>query len=286
MHIYDGESEFDSDPSDNPFLVFRTSNESSSMATKIPPNAPKLGRKAAAHDVRTLEFGDYLLTGSAAPKAPATFSWADKVTTWPIMGNDRLGDCVIAGAGHTEQVWTTNNGNPLIIPDDQIIKAYADVSGYDPATGMNDWGCVLLDAMKYWRRVGIGGRKITAFVSVQPAAFKRIMQAIYLFEVALVGLNLPVWSYLQWQAGQIWQPGPGADGLPGSWGGHLIPLMAYAPGFVAGPTWGRMQQMTWTFIAKYCDEIYIPLGPDLIGPNGRSPGGFNWKQLNKDLQSL
>ena len=69
-------------------------------------------------------------------------------------------------------------------------------------------------------------------------------------------LYLPLAAQKQIQTGQPWEVTTGPGSAPGSWGGHYV----YVSGYTAkGPmcvTWGRKQQMTWAWFAKYCDEAY------------------------------
>ena len=48
--------------------------------------------------------------------------------------------------------------------------------------------------------------------------------------------------------------GPGSR--KGSWGGHYVYVPGYTPPGPVCVTWGRKQQMTWAWFAKYCDEAY------------------------------
>jgi len=67
---------------------------------------------------------------------------------------------------------------------------------------------------------------------------------------------MPLSAQAQFQAGKPWDVVRGPGGAVNSWGGHYV----HVPGYTtAGPvcvTWGRKQQMTWAFFAKYCDEAY------------------------------
>src|SRR6266700_2460889 len=55
----------------------------------------KLGRKAIKTDSRTLALGNYLKP--SLPPPPPAKDWTCGVTEWGMMGNDKLGDCTIAG---------------------------------------------------------------------------------------------------------------------------------------------------------------------------------------------
>ena len=107
-------------------------------------------------------FGKYTLAGLPAP--PVTADYYDKVKTWPMMGNDKYGDCTCAAAGHMIEEWTANTqAKAKVLGDPQIIKAYDHFSGGDPDAGAN-----MLDVLNYWRHTGIGGDKIEAYTQLEP----------------------------------------------------------------------------------------------------------------------
>ena len=127
----------------------------------------KLGKLAKRHDPRTLKLSNYVSkAGIVIPTQPLTEDWMSKVQEWGMMVNDQVGDCAVAGPGHIILRDTTYQGAPFRPSDAQIIKAYSDISGYNPSTGDNDNGCVILDVLNYWRKIGIGGHQIKAFVEV------------------------------------------------------------------------------------------------------------------------
>src|SRR4051794_8307248 len=123
--------------------------------------AVKLGKKAARHDPRTLQFGDYLEPTRAMP--PPSVQWSKAVKQpWGMMKNDEFGDCTIAGVGHGILLWTSAAGQPQTLTDEQVVQGYVDITtlegaAFDPKTGANDNGCVELDVLNYWRNTGFFG---------------------------------------------------------------------------------------------------------------------------------
>ena len=246
----------------------------------------KLGRLPAKFDSRTLKFARY---SSALPTPPSHVNWASKVASWTMMDNDQIGDCTIAAAGHMVELWTNDEaGKAVIIPNSQIVAAYSAISGYNPVTGANDNGCALLDVVNYWKNTGIGGHKISAYVSVEPTNQTEVEQSMWLFGAVDLGVNLPISAQTQTGTGLKWAVPPGGpvgDGEPGSWGGHSIPTVSYDSTGLLVVTWGELQFMTWGFLNTYCDEAYTCLATDWTS-KGKSPSGFNFTQLNADLASL
>ena len=119
------------------------------------PEKLKLGKRAPRHDPRTL-----LMTRYAAPTLvpPKRMDWSLGVNSWPMLANDSIGDCAIAGPAHMIQAWTSNNGEEYIPTEAEVIRDYSAVSGYVPGDDSTDVGCVMLDVMNYWRRVGRSDR--------------------------------------------------------------------------------------------------------------------------------
>jgi hypothetical protein len=198
-----------------------------------------------------------------------------------MMLNDQLGDCAVAAPAHFLQAVTANVSAEVTIPDAAVLEAYKAISGYngDPST---DTGCVLLDVLKYWRKVGIGGHKIVAFVAVNRRDPAELKIALNLFGGLIAGLELPVSCRRQ----KVWAVARGADGEPGSWGGHAVAIEAYTRARQTCITWGLKQPMTWGFWAGYADEAYAVLTPEWIAACGTSPSGFNLAQLEADLAAL
>jgi hypothetical protein len=244
----------------------------------------KLGRKPPRRDPRTLQLANYVDHG-VLPQVPPKFDWGRAVDNWPVMLNDRLGDCTCAAVGHTVQCWTANAGQEVVLPDDEILKLYEAVSGYDPATGTNDDGAVELDVLNRWRQTGVAGHQIAAYVALEPGNFDHIRIATFLFGAVYTGIALP--QTIQGQ--EVWSvppQGPTGDGEPGSLGGHAVPVIGYDAAGVWCVTWGFVQRMTYSFIATYMEEAYAILSPDWTTGSKRAPNGFDMAALQDDLVEL
>jgi hypothetical protein len=243
----------------------------------------KLGKQDVRHDPRTLQLANYLIAADTIKPPPVVNKYQSAVKNWGMMKNDVLGDCVIAAAGHTVMEWCDNAGKPTVITDDQVIKAYADITGYDPATGANDNGTVILDMLNYWRKVGIGGHKIVAYAKLEPKNRQHVRDAIYLFESCIIGLQLPNTAQNQ----KLWSiVSLHGQGAPGSWGGHGVPTVGYDDRYITLVTWGGLLKMTWNFFEEYCDEAYTCFSQDIFNGSGKCPAGFDTAQLLTDLKKV
>jgi hypothetical protein len=82
----------------------------------------KLGKHPVRHDPRTLLMAKYVLPG--LPPPPPTQDWGSKVgANWGMMGNDKIGDCTCAAAGHLVMDWTANTGKEVAPSVQQIVAA-------------------------------------------------------------------------------------------------------------------------------------------------------------------
>lgn len=273
------------------------------------PKSPKLGKRAPRIDRRTLKMADYLprssnlmvgalkLNLSAPPTAPSSAGYVSEVGDWGMDLNDQLGDCTIACAAHEILQWSTYAGTPKRITDAEILTAYEAVSGYIPGDPSTDNGAVILDVLNYWRKTGIGGDKLSAYVSVNWQDREELKQAIALFGNVNIGIQLPISAQNTTAGGngfQVWEvPAGGAvdDGSPGSWGGHCVPIVGFRDDGTGASgtqviTWGAVYDMTWNFLNAYVDEAYCLLSNDWLEKVGESPSGFDLAELKADLAAL
>lgn len=244
-----------------------------------------LGKQPARDDKRTLKLENYLDL-SALPPPPLECDWTAKVgPSWGMMGNDRIGDCAIVAPGHMMMAWTGNAGTLFRPTDAQIVTAYSAVSGYDPRTGQNDNGCVLLDVLNYWRKTGIAGHKIGAYVKLRLKDHAQAMLANWLFGGLLVGVMLPLTA----QGQDVWDVPPSGAvgrGAPGSWGGHAVNKEKHDAGGPVAITWGAPKRMTWRFWDTYVDEIFCCISQDWLDSTGRAPNSLDMAALTADLAAI
>jgi hypothetical protein len=204
------------------------------------------------------------------------------VTDWNMMLNDQIGDCAVAAPGHLTQAWTKLAcGREVVIPDDEILKAYSAISGYTPGDQSTDAGCVEADVLDHWKNVGIGGHTIDAYARVEVSSEYQVRLATYLFGGVYSGLALPQTAQDQ----KIWSSVHGAGDEPGSWGGHAVPLLGYSAHKMTCITWGAPLDMTWSFWRRYGDEAYACLSKDWVDEASmKAPNHLDWQRLSDDLK--
>jgi hypothetical protein len=237
----------------------------------------KLGKLAPKYDERTLRLGRYIKAWKLPP-LPDSYALSPKTNSrFGMMLNDNISDCVVAGAGHAIQVWTANAKAKMFTPPDKkILTVYEVISGYSPKVASSDRGAYMIDMLNLWRKVGLAGHKIDAFMKMALDDPLHLKFSIYAFGGGYTGFNLPRSAQVE----TIWSS---TVDVPGSWGGHCVQICDYNP---IGPicvTWGALKQMTWAFFNKYCDEGYAIISKDFIKANKMTPSGFDMKTLQTDL---
>ncbi len=237
----------------------------------------KLGKKPVRHDHRTLKLRAYL---PSLPPLPGAIDWSLKVPLWNMDLNDQLGCCVIAAASHMDMLWTANAGNEVIPADSDVLAAYEAVGGYNPSDPSTDQGCVMLDALNYWRNTGMFGGKINSYVSLDITSVEELQAAVALFGAAYIGVNL---TQADMDNSGLWDNAFDPNAVIG---GHAIPLVAYGSNQFICVTWGAVKTLTAEWLKPRIEEAYCVLSPAWIAANGSAPSGFNAAQLQQDLAAL
>jgi hypothetical protein len=237
-----------------------------------------LGKLPSRVDPRTLSLTRYL-DREVLPAPPPELDLSDRVFSWPMYGNDRVGDCTTAAAAHMVEAWTAaSSGDAVEVSEAAVLEAFDAVKLVDPVTG--EEGAVELDVLKLWRSAGIGGHRIGAFARVARDDRDLVLTGAWLFGGLYVGLQLPLRASDQ----EVWDWTGRLDGpdAPGSWGGHAVDVVAYDEGGLTVVTWGALKRMTWAFWGRYCDEAWCVLSVDYLR-DGHSPQGFDLEALQHDL---
>ena len=241
----------------------------------------KLGKLPVRTDVRTLRLRRYVdLT--ELPPPPDSLDLTSHVPEWPMYANDRIGDCTTAAAGHMIEAWTAAAvGQAIEISERSVLTAFDAVKVVDPLTG--EEGAVELDVLRYWRKHGIGRHRIGAFAAVPVHDPALVRTGAWLFGGLYIGLSLPLIARRQevWD----WTGSLGGDAKPGSWGGHAVDVVRYGGDGLTVVTWGRLQELTWPFWERYCDEAYCILTPDFLR-GSTAPNGFDLPTLKADLELI
>lgn len=247
----------------------------------------KLGKAPFKADPRDLRYAAY--RKAALPKRPRIVRHSIS-GDWGELGNDEWGDCVFAGAAHETMVWTKEGGNQAPFNSAAVLSDYSAVTGFNPHDPITDRGTEVRQALLYRQKTGIvdalGNRhKLGAFVKITPSNLEYVLDAIYLFSAVGIGIQMPESAQEQFVNGRLW------DVVKNSpvQGGHYVPVVGYTK-YLCGltltcVTWGKDQELTSEFFARYCDEAWALLSPECL-KEGRSPEGFDMTALQADLQTV
>jgi len=251
--------------------------------------ALKLGKAPAAPRPTDFKFSEFAASVQL-PSVPSRFGHGSAFSDWKMLGNDRYGDCVWAGAAH-EHMLINKVVHHTEVPfdDDTVLGDYAAATGFDPNDPSTDNGTDVHKALSYRRKTGIadssGARhKIGAYVALDPKSWDHLEQATYIFGAVGIGIEFPSTAMDQFNAGQPW------DVVEGSQieGGHYVPTVGSVASAdqVSVLTWGKRQAMTKEFYEEYNDEAWVYITDEELRSDGKGLHGFDVSKLNSYLSAL
>lgn len=204
-----------------------------------------------------------------------------------MMRNDSLGDCTCAGMAHLIQIWTQDAGGAMLTePDAQVVQAYHEVAGYDPATGQPDDGAAEQDVLRWWQQTGFpmadGSRhRIGPVYEANPRNLLGLCEVVMEFGASYVGINVP--SGLMEELPPVWWDNPAYGAIEG---GHCVLVHSFDRTDPAAitfgvTTWGtnRQYRMRGDFVARYMEEAYGIVSSLWIERTGRTPYGLDLATL-------
>jgi hypothetical protein len=244
-----------------------------------------------------MKFAQIRTPAKQLPKPPSLIDYVTRVAAWPMYGNDRWGDCVWAMIAHSIEAATAYGQSQTVqVSEVDVLAAYSAVTGFDssagePGSNPTDQGTVIQDALNYWRRIGVAGHKILAFAQVDHTDPDEVDTALWMFGHLQVGIAFPASAMDQFNRGGSWDV---VDDDGGNEGGHAIGLglARRTPAQTALPrrpvligrndrgnyevlTWGKVQEMTPAFFAKYVEECWAVMTPEWYDAQGRNPEGID-----------
>lgn len=239
---------------------------------------------------------------------PDSVDWVPAGIDWQMYGNDAYGDCEFAEEAHQIHARSLLAGHEVVPSTADVLQQYADVTGFRTDDPDTDQGVVLQDALNAWRKVGfpvtvdgkVQRRKILAFAEVDHRNPDELLAALYLFGALSLGFQIPAFAMDQHEHGEAWDvPPAGADTR--ILGGHAVngqKASRPAGSFLVGAkrtasglrlwvvTWAGLQEVTWAFFQRYCDEAWGTITEDWFGPDGRTPAGIDRGTLGEQFRAL
>lgn len=206
--------------------------------------------------------------------------------------NDQIGCCVIAGMAHLLGVYTGNaTGVPIVLTNAEIKRLYGEIGGYD-GTAASDNGCDEVEALEYWRKKGIAGRKIVDHVAIDGSDIDEVRMAIWLFGGIMSGTALPnAWvDPMPRRSGFVL----GVSGDPVPENGHCMVHCGYDADKkrINVSTWGMLGSVTDEAVKRYMTskaggELHAILSRDVIAKGKqKAPNGLDWARLERDWKQI
>jgi hypothetical protein len=244
----------------------------------------KTGLKAPRPGAMKMKFAAY--APKNLPARPAEYGHEDRVKEWHMLGNDQFGCCAFSGSAHEHYLLTATSRDRSRITTLDVLRDYAECTGFDAADISTDQGTDMEAAAKYRRTKGIrdalGKRhKTAAYAEVRPGHLEDIENATWLFQTCALGVTVGQRQQEQFSAGEPWNGLPGADAS-----GHYVPVCAKRGGLFYVVTWGKLHPVTPQFIEQQCDQACIHFSPDMLRDDGSSVEGFKMTSLLDDLKTL
>jgi hypothetical protein len=210
------------------------------------------------------------------PAPPA--SVAAPNTEWPMVLNDEIGDCTLAGEIHVEQAGALIVDEPWEYPGDSVVE-----TEYFDLTGGADTGLLLTQVLQPWHTTGLFGAKNGGFASVHPYDTTLLKQAIWIFGNLYIGVNLPAIAQQQFKpdGSGVWE----LTNTPADYdiaGGHCVVPVAYSIDGVRAVTWGGTVLITWAWWFMYVSQVYTVV-PSRFVEKGGDSRGFNLATINHYL---
>ena len=217
--------------------------------------ARKLGKLPPRQDARTYRLSGVLT--ARVPDIPERQDWSEGVP-YQMWGNDRFGCCAFAAHAALTATWTKAAQGLVLLSSEQVLENYGSVTGFDPITGQNDNGTILLEQLGYWKtkgfvRPGQTRDYLTAYGVIDPHSIAGIKRGISYLGGVLAGVQVPR-GFMNLPAGTDWDWDAVQDHA--FIGGHAIALTGYIPEGVFFNTWGSRTFMPWNTLLRICDEAY------------------------------
>ena len=209
-----------------------------------------------------------------------------------ILGNDTLGDCTAAGAGHLIDVFTAGGASPVAITAAQAIAFYSQSTGYVPGDPSTDQGGDEVTVLTTWRDQGFDGKgahAIAGFIQVDASNAALLKACCFYFGGLYFGLELPDTYTHPFPSGNgfVWGPG-----TPDQAQGHCVVGVGADSVGIKIDSWGLLGMFTYPAIAELCSDsaggmVFAVISKEWVSAASQaSPGALDWATLVADFASL
>lgn len=236
-----------------------------------------LGKGPARKNPKGLKLKTYLPRLPVIPERVRWDTMMYQAYERSALGNFYHGVCVTASCAKYVMSCRANESMLLQpITTDQVIET---AKKHDALEG---W--FLLDCMKVWKRDGLFGTKVDAFVSVEKS-IELIKAAIWIFGGIKIGLSMP----RAWEYRDVWDTSSkffDSQYRKGSWGGHDLLLCGFEKDGLIGDTWDKTVLITPPAVLKYMDEGFAFILPEWSDADHVTPSGFDSDLLYAHLAEV
>lgn len=227
------------------------------------------------------------------PALPAvtTLPWGRSglVKDYGVLGNDQYGDCVEAGQDHLVMLRNAVQDVAVAFTETDALADYSSMTGFSKWNLFSDQGTDIQAAAEYWQKTGMidsfGNRHtIDAYVDIQIGNIDEVLLSSWLFVGTGIGVNLPSSAETQFKANEPWD----VVSTDTDEGGHYIVIIDRAAnGNLIAVSWGREQELTPAWLAKYMIFGVGYLSKDIINKTTNlSPTQIDYTALDSYLKEL
>lgn len=249
-----------------------------------------LGKKPATRTPRLLKLTDFIEDKTKLPPLP-TGDFGNgsliKPGSWGMLGNDTVGDCVIAGGLHEVLLINAVAGRAVPLSTQAAIKNYSAITGYDPQDPSTDQGTDMEAAAKYRRTHGLvdaagNTHKIAAYLDLEPGDPEQLWYAGVICDAFGIGVEFPTKWMDAWNSGGLWDKisHPKIDG------GHYIVGDGRQSGHAPIVSWGEQRPiLTLAGYKQFNDQTLAYITKESL-VNGKDENGFSYSGLRAALTAL
>ena len=210
------------------------------------------------------------------PKAPPSVE-VPKFGDWGMLGNDRYGDCGVAGIQHGfEADATITKERETFATDKQTIDYYLTY------TNGQDSGVVLSDFLTYVRKHGYYKQSISAFAPVAVHDIPTLQTAVWMYGFAYTGITVTHGMQVAFGNEKPWDAAACSGPIIG---GHCVPVVGYDDHYVYVITWGGVQAITYSAWHSIATEAWAVITGEFETRHGDGRG-VSISSLKNDLNKL
>jgi hypothetical protein len=242
----------------------------------------KLGKKPASPLPKGAVRYSLLKQVSEVPLPPVPdrfgFTRLSSGRPWGMLGNDTVGDCVIAGACHSLMLQAERAGKIINFTDASAIQTYSDATGYDPNDPSTDQGTDMVAFGDFWKNTGIlddsGNRhKIVEWIALDTITLPELREALWVFKAVMLGMQFPQSAMDQFNNNEVW-----SSPISSIEGGHCI-MQASRYTWDNIVTWNQPHAATEDFLLRTLDEAFIPITQEMLDDSGKNEAGYDLATL-------